>query len=349
MSRYAQRIRDVAEPEMRVSVMRASHLDLPRTLRALLPVQRNAPQLVVPRNGPIDLVHFTDIYIAIHARRFRAPRVTTVHDLIPLDHSSWRTVSKARWRLSYLRSLRALPHSDVVITPSKYTRDVLLTVRDLDPDRVCAVPILVPAQFRPPALGSKRQPRTILSVGTTADYKNIPLLLHALARPELRGTQLVRVGKPFDEDLRSLASTLDVEDRLVEWSSVSDEMLVELMHEATVLAQPSLDEGFGMPVAEAMAAGLPVVASDGGALPEVVGSSGRVVPLRNHKPGLLDFDDVRDFAAALAETLDSETLRAEISRSQLAEVARFRAEPVREALFAAYAAAREFATVRTGT
>jgi len=73
MSRYAQRIRDVAEPEMRVSVMRASHLDLPRTLRALLPVQRNAPQLVVPRNGPIDLVHFTDIYIAIHARRSGLP------------------------------------------------------------------------------------------------------------------------------------------------------------------------------------------------------------------------------------------------------------------------------------
>lgn len=348
MTRYAQRIRDVAEPEMRVSAMHASHLDLPRPIRALLPVQRNAPQLVVPRNGPIDLVHFTDIYIAIHSRRFRAPRVTTLHDLIPLDYASWRGLSSLRWRLSYLRSLRALSNSDLVITPSEYTRRALVSLRGFDPDRVRAVPILVPPQFRPPAPTHERRPRTILSIGTTADYKNIPLLLHALAQPELRGTQLVRVGTPLDAGLRSLVSKLGIAGRLVEWSSVPDETLVGLMHEATVLAQPSLDEGFGMPVAEAMASGLPVVASDGGALPEVLGRSGRVVPLRNHKPGPLNFDDVRDFAAALAETLESQTLRTAISRSQLSEVSRFRAEPVREALFAAYAAAREFASVRTG-
>lgn len=341
MTRYAERIARVLEPGTEVSTARASHINMVRPLRRFFPRYRRFEPLM---RQDADLVHFTDIYIGVHAGLFPAPRVTTVHDMIPLEYARWRKKGGLRWRAAFTRAMRALDRSDIVMTPSEHTKRELLKATDIAPERIRPVPILVPEEFAPAAV--ERQRATILSVGTTAEYKNIPVLLHALARPELKGARLVRVGNPLDLKLPALVRKLGLEDRIEDLGPISDERLIGLMRTATVLAQPSRDEGFGMPVAEAMACGLPVVASDSGALPEVMGRAGKIIPFRKHDAGPADLDDALDFAQAVAGVLESAEQRREMCEAGLLEAGRFRAGPVREQLLAAYDAAREFAAAR---
>jgi glycosyltransferase involved in cell wall biosynthesis len=346
MTRYAERIARVIEPASEVSLARASHINMWRPLRRFFPSYRRFEPLPPRWPEPVDLVHFTDIYIGVHARLFEAPRVVTLHDMIPMDLARWYLRGGLRWRAAFLHSLRGLHRADLVITPSEHTKRELLKVRQLDPARVQPVPILVPDEIGPPPPGSERDPATILSIGTTAEYKNLPLLLHALRRPELAGAKLVRIGSPFDFELPGLVRKLGLESRIEQLGPISDERLYTLMQSATLLAQPSLDEGFGMPVAEAMAAGLPVVASDAGALPEVMGGSGVVVPFRKHFRGPPDMDDARDFALALAQVIASREQQRALTATGLREAERFRLPAVRRELLGAYAKAGEFARQR---
>ena len=348
MSLYAERLRVLLEPDIRVTSTAASHLNIPEPFRKMLPQHKRFPPLPTQWPDPIDLVHMTDIYVGCHAGRFNAARVTTVHDMIPLDYATWWPIPHMRWRLSFLRSLRALKKADIVVTPSEDARTRLIQRTGIAPDRVRAVAVPVPDVIRPPAEGNTRRERVILSIGTTAPYKNLDLLFNAIARPELRDVRLIRVGSKLDERYPALVKELGIGERVEDLGSVSEERLIELLHTSTVLAQPSLDEGFGMPVSEAMAAGLPVVASDGGAVPEVLGGSGRVVHLRKRGRGATNMDDVRDYADALAEVLDAPAERARMSAAGIEQSVRFRGPAVRESLLAAYSAATTLAKARSG-
>jgi glycosyltransferase involved in cell wall biosynthesis len=349
MTRYAAGLVEVLQPDPAVGVATAGHLNLRGPMRRLMPAYRHIEPL--PRRWPrkLDLVHLTDVYLSVHAGRFNAARVTTLHDMIPWYYSNWRSLATTRWRLAFLRSLRGLKNSDAVITPSEHARAELLKNTNLEPDRVHAVPILVPDAIAPPPAGSKREAGTILSIGTTAAYKNLPLLLEAFARPELKGARLVRIGSGFDYGLPAMVERLGLADRITHLGQVSEARLIRAFQESTVLAQPSLVEGFGMPVAEAMCAGLPVVTSNGGSLPEVVRDGGKVVPLRKLEKGPVDMDDARDLARALAEVLETPDLQRTLSEAALREAPRFRAPAIRAELLAAYDRAMDVASVRTGS
>lgn len=346
MYRYTGGLLRAIHGRAEVTIAEANHLDLPRPLRRLSARYRDLPPLPRRWPGRLDLVHFTDAFTCVHQDRFEAARVATIHDVIPLDFVGRWPPRLAYWRFTFERSLRAAGRLDAVVTPSEATRRAVIERGRLDPGRVFAVPIPVAEGIRPAA--GPREPATILSVGTIARYKNLPLLLHALARPELAGVRLVRIGHPFGEKLRALAAGLGVRDRVEERGHVDDAALFDALRTATVLAQPSLTEGFGLPVAEAMAAGLPVVVSDGGALPEIAGSAGRVVPLTRHLPGPIDGDDVSRFAQALAEVIRDPALQRRMSDDGLREAARFTPESVAVALERAYAAAMANARARTG-
>lgn len=158
----------------------------------------------------------------------------------------------------------------------------------------------------------------LLYVGGLSPHKNIGALVAAFARligPIDRRpageapAHLVLVGETTREvfhscylDLREQTRSLGLEDRVTFTGYVPDADLVHLYHAAACLVLPSRDEGFGLPVVEAMACGRPVIASRGGALPEVLGDAGLLV----------DPDDTPAFAAALRQILDDSPLAAEL-------------------------------------
>lgn len=348
MSRYAARLAALLPATTHVTTAQASHVNMPRRFRPFFRRYRDFPPLPDRWPGGIDLVHFTDIYVVPHARRFDAARVGTVHDMIPLEFRKWWPPSGIYAAAVFERSLRSLKHLDIVIAPSENSRQRLLAATDLDEGRVHRVPVPVPEVFSPVPGPHERAPGTILSVGTIAEYKNIPGLLYAFAQPALKGARLIRIGSPFGPELLALARQLGVEGRIEERGFVSDEDLLFAMRECSVLAQPSFSEGFGMPVAEAMACVMPVVVSDGGALPEVAGGAGKIVTFHQRAPAAKpNLDDARDFAAAVAEVLDDRALQARMSEAGQREVERFRPAVVREQLKVAYCAALTSATRRS--
>ena len=146
--------------------------------------------------------------------------------------------------------------------------------------------------------------RFILHVGTLQPRKNIPTLIEAFAQAAPPDVMLVLVGGKgwlFDE-IFSRVQALGLQDRVRFTGYVPDEDLPLWYNAASVLAFPSLYEGFGMPVVEAMACGTPVVAANGSSLPEAVGEAGL----------LFDPQNVAELADRLTAVLHNPDLAATI-------------------------------------
>ena len=240
--------------------------------------------------GPVDVVHAAHPLI-IPSRR--AARVVTVHDLFFLDSPEGTTAEIRRdYAALTARHARA---ADAVVTPSRYTKDQVVARLGVPPERVYACPFGAPA-WR--TVG--RQPNVpadgyFLFVGTLVPRKNVATLLDAYARllttvPDaprlLIAGAATRDSDPWIQRLHMppLAGHVD------HVGYVDEGQRERLYAGARALIMPSLDEGFGVPALEAMAAGVPVIASNRGALPEVIGSAGT----------LLEPTDVNGFAAAMA-------------------------------------------------
>ena len=209
--------------------------------------------------------------------RFR--RVTTVHDLNQEDaYLAARGIG-----MSALVPL-AVRRSHRVIAVSESTRDDLVRLLGADPARIDVVPNGVgrpqldeetPArELRERlALGGRR---VLLCLSAKQPHKNLSRLLAALAliEPELRPVAVLPGHPtPYEEQLREEAYTLGVHDdvRFLGWASDAD--VEGLFSLAAVFVYPSLYEGFGLPVLEAMARGVPVACSDCSSLPEVAGDA----------------------------------------------------------------------------
>lgn len=342
LGRYAQWIREALATDVEFQHLWGTHFNFPQVLRRRYPGQGDYRALPRRWPGSADLVHAIDAWQAVHWKRFTQPYVVTVHDLIPrvvLRTRGGPTNWLGMWQFE--RSMRATRQAAHVLTPSEFTRGELIEGVGLDPDRVTAAHVIVPHHFHPapehlPATVTLPDGPTILSVGTVLEYKNLTLLLAALAEPELRGVHLLRVGAPFDAKQRALIGRLGIADRIVELGSIPEERMLEVLWRSTVLAQPSLTEGFGMPVAEALACGLPVVVSNGGSLPEVAGDAGVVVPLRSFEPHVVNPDDAKAFARALVEVIEDDAKRDQMRARGLERVKAFRPEVVGPKVLAVY-------------
>jgi glycosyltransferase involved in cell wall biosynthesis len=117
-----------------------------------------------------------------------------------------------------------------------------------------------------------------------APLKGLRYLLQAYARllPLHPGLELLVVSKPRPGgETERLVQELGIADRVRFVSGITTQQMVQYYAEAAIAVVPSVYEGFGLPAGEAMACGVPVVSTDGGALPEVVGDAGAIVPARN--------------------------------------------------------------------
>lgn len=248
------------------------------------------------------------------------PLVMTVHDVLPLRFPELFTrVNATHMRLM---AKAVLPRADRVITGSAFTRAELVELVGVPVDRIEVVPYASGPRFRPGEPDRERLRarfglggRYVVCVGTLEPRKNLVAALRAFRHvaAEHDDLTLAVVGgqgwrnEAFERELEQDAG------RVVSTGHVSDEELAGLYAGAECLVFPSLSEGFGFPVLEAMACGTPVVSSDRTSLPEVVGDAGLLV----------DPEDDEQIAAALARILASPQLAADLRERGLRQAARF--------------------------
>jgi glycosyltransferase involved in cell wall biosynthesis len=249
------------------------------------------------------------------------PSVVTVHDLAFLAypaafHAAKRRYLTAMTRLSVHRARR-------VIAVSAHTRDDLMRHFGVPAERITVIPNAADARFHPAAdagavarfkAAHNLPDRFILFVGTREPRKNLRRLIEAFALLDDADVRLVIVGASgwLTSDLAPLVQSRGLSDRMQFTGYVPDEDLPHWYQAATVFCYPSLYEGFGLPVLEAMACGTPVVTSRTSSLPEVTADAAL----------LIDPTDVRALAHALHSVLADDARRREMSEAGIAR-ARF--------------------------
>jgi glycosyltransferase involved in cell wall biosynthesis len=203
-----------------------------------------------------------------------ARRVVTLLDLIWLhQREAWGTPAAVKTMAVLTRISARTAHR--VITISESAREDIVRTFGLDVGKVDVAPLGVRMPERPLPREATGGAPTVLCVAQKRPYKNLGSLIHAVAELPDEHAVLVLPGSPTEHEaeLRSLADRLGVADRVRFPAWVSDEELEALYASATCFVLPSLIEGFGLPVLEAMARGVPVACSDRPALPEVVGDA----------------------------------------------------------------------------
>lgn len=279
-------------------------------------------------NGPLSLwllpwlvdlrgVHLFHAPANILPARLPMPSVTTIHDSMWLtspDLCNPRLWGRVERRFYANGMWRALHRSAAIMTVSQATRaDLVALVPQRAGQMVAALPGVSP-DFRPVApAGVPVWPRPyVLTVGQNAPYKNHINALRgfALAFPDAGGPDLLLVQRrgPDAAELHAAAAVLGVAHRVHIMPPIGDDRLAALYRGALALLHPSLCEGFGMPIAEAMASGCPVVTSNCSAMPEVTGGAALLVDPRD--PASIA-DALRRLAVdtALAQTLSELGIR----------------------------------------
>jgi glycosyltransferase involved in cell wall biosynthesis len=253
----------------------------------------------------------------------RIPTVLTVHDLI------YRLFPEHHKPLNYHYLNRAMPlycrRADAIIAISESTRRDLIAHYRVDPAKVTVVYEAAAPHFRPAPADQLQIVRTryalpdrfLIHVGTLEPRKNLIRLLEALhiLRREAIEIPVILVGatgwlyQGFFHRLKELQLKNTV--RLLGY--VPDEDLPTLYSAATACVVPSVYEGFGLPVLEAMACGTPVVCSSASSLPELGGDAARYFDPLN----------VEEMATVLRQIWQDDTLRSEMSAAGLAQSGRF--------------------------
>jgi glycosyltransferase involved in cell wall biosynthesis len=240
------------------------------------------------RRGEFDVVHDDQSlgWAILDLERDGLAVVASVHHPVSIDRAldlAAAPTAQKRWSLRrwygfsamQSRVARRLP---VLITVSQSAKADIVAEMGIDPSRIDVVPVGVDTSVWRPLPDIARAPGRIMTTASAdIPLKGLAVLLEALAklRTEREDAHLVVIGKLRDQSpIATLISHLGLEDAVEFAAGESDESLVARYASSSVAVVPSLYEGFSLPAIEAMACGVPLVATDGGALPEVVGATG---------------------------------------------------------------------------
>lgn len=209
---------------------------------------------------------------------WRGPVVLTLHDLMHLDVPG---EAGSGVRNYYERVVRpAVRRAPLTLTMSQHAKGRIVAWSGVDGSRVLVVGDGVDASYTPHGAAHEPGYPYVLYVGNHKPHKNLPVLLRAMTDPGLRDLHLVMTGAP-DPDILRTAGDLGLGERIHPAGVIPEAQLPSYYRGARVLAMPSRYEGFGLPLLEAMACGVPAVGGDVTAVPEIAGDGALLVDPRD--------------------------------------------------------------------
>jgi glycosyltransferase involved in cell wall biosynthesis len=243
---------------------------------------------LIGRLKEFDLVHDNQCLgtgiLKIHEAGL--PVLETIHHPITVDRrletkhatTPWKRFTKNRFYAFTTMQTKVAKKLPRILTVSSNSHDDIVKDHGVDPERLHIVHVGVdPQQFRPLTDVDVVPGRLMTTASADVAMKGLAFLLEALAklRAEDDTIHLVVIGKPkYDSRATQLIRELDLSSSIEFITGVSDQRIVELYNQAQLAVVPSLYEGFSLPAIEAMSCGVPLIATTGGALPEVVGDDG---------------------------------------------------------------------------
>lgn len=268
------------------------------------------------RRDQVDLYHSFGYFLPL---AWKGPKVVTIHDLnMYLNWRSWVVPDKfVQWADLALQTPLALRAADRIITDSQFSMASIERLMHVSSQKITVIPLAPDTFFDdPPTPAEREEARAltagapcVLFVGLLTPQKNLRMLVQAFAASGLaaRKIRLVLAGSDKEDyatTLRATAAASGVAEQLIIPGFVSRPLLRALYHESLCTVLPSLGEGFGLPLVEAMACGTPVLAANRQAIPEVVGDAGC----------LFEPDDVPALAALLNRLHEESSLREDLIR-----------------------------------
>ncbi|MFC5906291.1 glycosyltransferase family 4 protein [Streptacidiphilus monticola] len=286
-----------------------------------------ARQFLARRKGRYDVVHDNQTlgYGLLGLDRIGFPLVTTIHHPITVDRelelaaagTRLRRLSLRRWYAFTRMQARVARQLDSIVTVSESSAREIVEHLDVRPDRIAVVPIGADVELWSPDPAVAEVPgRIVTTASANVPLKGLVFLVEALAklRTEQPEAHLVVVGRrPEDGPVAEAIAGFGLQSCVEFRGGIDDAAFVDLVRSAQVACVPSLYEGFSLPAAEAMATGTPLVATTGGAIPEVSGRDNETclaVP-----PG-----DAGALAQALGRLLADPELRARLGAAGRARV-----------------------------
>jgi glycosyltransferase involved in cell wall biosynthesis len=251
------------------------------------------PYAVQKLDGDIfHIIDHSNAHVAYWLKKKSGKVVITCHDLVQFvypeilkDQARFPAFSMESWKYS----VRGMKYADHIIAVSSNTAQDIIRMLPIPLEKIAVVPNGVESYFRPlpeaeiTAIKKRYEESPevfcLLNVGSNHQRKNIPTILKTLVMLRDRGVtvKLWKVGEEFNTEQKSLIHAYNLESMITFMGNPDRTTLLGLYNAADVLLAPSLYEGFGLTILEAMACGTPVISANVSSLPEVVGDAAILV------------------------------------------------------------------------
>ena len=237
-----------------------------------------------------DIVHDNQgLSYGVQAIRRSLPVVTTIHHPITVDRNLAfrfaptfvKKLQQLRWHTFLRMQIQVARRLPNIITVSEMARNDIAERFKIEKGRITVVPNGVDLTLFRPIPGVECEKNRLITINSAdVPLKGLGFLLQAVAAlKDKRDVQLTVVGNiKKNGSIVKLIRALRIENRVTFTGRIADDRFIKTFAQAAVAVIPSVYEGFGLPVVEAMACGVPVISTTGGALPEVVGNAGILVP-----------------------------------------------------------------------
>ena len=287
------------------------------------------PQLVKQQKADVyHILDHSEAHITYGLKKLGKPVAVTCHDLINFYYKDNLQGSVTLPFLSHnmwLHAVKGMKQADAVVTVSSVTAKDATKILDIEPAKISVVPNAVESIFKPlpqeeinkfrHKSGISPETLCLLNVGSNHPRKNIDTVLKVIDTLKQQGTSvhLWKAGADFTEEQTLFIRNQNLENNITYLGKPDKSSLIQIYNAADILIAPSLHEGFGITLLEAMACGTPVITSKVSAMPEVVGDAGI----------LIQPNDYRSIADAAINLQKDSTYRQQLVEKGLTRVKQF--------------------------